>query len=168
MAVAAASLHEKQLKYEKLRPKIFSENSFIVDEELAEEAPLCEMCCDLMGPSTDNASQMACGHRFCAKCWRDYLHARIKEGEARGDVICPTYECQSGKARIFRFPCSIVVVYFSHHIGSSQLGNCYKLALLPGGAATCSERICKMFSVSSPEVSPIRKCISKIPKVWSL
>ena len=98
MAVAAASLHEKQLKYEKLRPKIFSENSFIVDEELAEEAPLCEMCCDLMGPSTDNASEMACGHRFCAKCWRDYLHARIREGEARGDVICPTYECQSGKA----------------------------------------------------------------------
>ena len=54
MAVAAASLHEKQMKYESLRPKIFSENSFIVDEELAEEAPLCEKCCDLMGPATDN------------------------------------------------------------------------------------------------------------------
>ena len=35
VAEAAASLHEKQLKYESgLRPKIFSENSFIVDEEL--------------------------------------------------------------------------------------------------------------------------------------
>ena len=55
MAVAAASLHEKQMKYESLRPKIFSENSFIVDEELAEEAPLCEKCCDLMGPTTDNS-----------------------------------------------------------------------------------------------------------------
>ena len=111
MAAAAASLHEKQLKYENLRPKIFSENSFIVDEELAEEALLCEMCCDLMGPSTDNASEMACGHRFCAKCWRDYLHARIKEGDARGDVICPTYECQSGKACIFRFRCSTVLCW---------------------------------------------------------
>ena len=99
VAEAAASLHEKQLKYESgLRPKIFSENSFIVDEELAEEAPLCEMCCDLMGqttPATDNASEMACGHRFCGRCWRDYLHARIQKGEARADVVCPTYECQS-------------------------------------------------------------------------
>ena len=30
------------------RPKIYSENSFIVDEQLAEDECLCELCCDLI------------------------------------------------------------------------------------------------------------------------
>lgn len=73
-------------------PKIHSENSFIVDEELAEEGLLCEICCDLMTPRpVDN--EMSCGHRFCTRCWKNYLHNKIQEGNTH-NILCPAYECE--------------------------------------------------------------------------
>ena len=57
---------------------LYSANSFVVDEELAEDELLCEICCDLIGPeaskskdmhptSYDQADQpLSCGHIFCS------------------------------------------------------------------------------------------------------
>ena len=69
---------------------IHSADSFIVDETLAEDEVLCEICCDLIDPldvGSQTASgcsgnvlannQLSCGHSFCAKCWRDYLHNKV-------------------------------------------------------------------------------------------
>ena len=55
-----------------LKPKIYSENSFIVDEELAEDECLCDLCCDLVD-TTAREVEMGCGHKLCSKCWKSYL-----------------------------------------------------------------------------------------------
>ena len=76
-----------------LKPKIHSEASFIVDEELAEDGILCEICCDLMTPHPlDN--EMNCGHKFCTKCWKHYLHNKIQEGNAH-HILCPAFDCDT-------------------------------------------------------------------------
>ena len=77
-------------KYGHLVPKIHSENSFIVDEELAEEGILCEICCDLMTPDPTDG-EMQCTHRFCGRCWKNYLHTKIQEGQ--NHILCPAFEC---------------------------------------------------------------------------
>ena len=74
-----------------MQPKmIHSANSFVVDETLAEDELLCEICCDLIGPeaakgkemhSTCNDQydqQLSCGHNFCYKCWKGYLREKVK------------------------------------------------------------------------------------------
>ena len=72
---------------------IHSANSFVVDETLAEDELLCEICCDLIdreelnnshlkeSPSNKNGPvdyRLDCGHNFCSKCWRDYLYNEVK------------------------------------------------------------------------------------------
>ena len=71
---------------------IHSANSFVVDETLAEDELLCELCCDLIDPDgvsnsnsrevtlNGNASmnpQLTCGHNFCSKCWKIYLDNKV-------------------------------------------------------------------------------------------
>merc|ERR1712223_1284894 len=56
------------------RPKIYSENSFIVDEQLAEDECLCEVCCDLIDSSSiDELTAMSCRHTVCLRCWKLHL-----------------------------------------------------------------------------------------------
>mmetsp|Transcript_34837 Transcript_34837/g.84254 ORF Transcript_34837/g.84254 Transcript_34837/m.84254 type:complete len:957 (+) Transcript_34837:146-3016(+) len=43
----------------------------------------------------------ACGHLFCANCWKRYLEVKIKEGEVQS-IICPAFKCHH------RVPCSII------------------------------------------------------------
>lgn len=75
----------------RLTPKIYSENSFIADEELEEDGLLCEICCDLMTPHPSD-NEMSCGHKFCSKCWKNYLHNKIQEGNTR-NISCQAYNC---------------------------------------------------------------------------
>ena len=84
-----------------VKPKIYSENSFIVDEELAEDECLCDLCCDLVD-STAREVDLMCGHKICSKCWKNYLsHAasrsllmqspkeiKVRKG-AHQDDLCP-------------------------------------------------------------------------------
>ena len=71
---------------------IHSANSFVVDETLAEDELLCELCCDLIDPegmsnsnskeitSTESTGvnfQLTCGHNFCSKCWKNYLDDKV-------------------------------------------------------------------------------------------
>lgn len=71
---------------------IHSANSFVVDETLAEDELLCELCCDLIesdfindtslieGNSSTNeiaVEQLGCGHNFCPGCWKKYLEAKV-------------------------------------------------------------------------------------------
>ncbi len=72
---------QEQQQFQRLTPKIHSENSFIVDEELEEEGLLCEICCDLMGPTSapsggGSEETPPCGHRICPRCWTEHLHTR--------------------------------------------------------------------------------------------
>ena len=79
--------------FTRVQPKmIHSANSFVVDETLAEDELLCELCCDLIDPegggisnsndvtSNGNPSvnlQLTCGHNFCSKCWKNYLDNKV-------------------------------------------------------------------------------------------
>ena len=76
-----------------LTPKakmLYSENSFVVDEQLGEDELLCEICCDLIeGSPTYNLS---CRHSFCNRCWKNYLYIQIQGGRA-DYVTCPSSEC---------------------------------------------------------------------------
>ncbi len=69
------------------QPKIYSENSFIVDEELAEDECLCEICCDLIQASTVGLSEnqeepgMNCRHKVCFRCWKLHLTAQLQQQE---------------------------------------------------------------------------------------
>ena len=73
---------------------IHSANSFVVDETLAEDELLCELCCDLIdlecilsnsvltegspnGTNANTSYQLTCGHNFCSKCWKNYLDAKV-------------------------------------------------------------------------------------------
>ena len=58
---------------------LYSENSFVVDEDLAEDELLCEICCDLMeGSANRKEHDLSCKHNFCTRCWKNYLHAKIQ------------------------------------------------------------------------------------------
>ena len=66
------------------RPKIYSENSFIVDEQLAEDECLCEVCCDLIDSTTssvlyDMEDTMTCKHKICLRCWKLHLTAKLQQ-----------------------------------------------------------------------------------------
>ena len=84
---------------------IHSANSFVVDETLAEDELLCEICCDLIDPEGLNNSnlkesrsnsyeqadyQLSCGHNFCSKCWKDYLHNKVKSSN-ENERVCVYY-----------------------------------------------------------------------------
>ncbi len=69
---------------------LYSENSFLEDEQLGEDELLCEICCDLIeGSPTYNLS---CRHNFCNRCWKNYLYIQIQGGRA-DYVTCPSSEC---------------------------------------------------------------------------
>lgn len=87
-------LRTSLLMSKKLTPKIHSENSFIVDEELAEDGFLCELCCDLMTTPNPMEGDLSCGHKFCTRCWKEYLQTKIKEGDAH-QIRCPAFECDT-------------------------------------------------------------------------
>ena len=66
------------------RPKIYSENSFIVDEQLAEDECLCEVCCDLIDFATssvllDMEDTMTCKHKICLRCWKLHLTTKLQQ-----------------------------------------------------------------------------------------
>lgn len=65
------------------RPKIYSENSFIVDEQLAEDECLCEVCCDLIeankGLLNEIDESMSCKHKVCANCWKLHLATKCQQ-----------------------------------------------------------------------------------------
>ena len=66
------------------RPKIYSENSFIVDEQLAEDECLCEVCCDLIDSTTssvlfDMEDTMTCKHKVCLRCWKLHLTTKLQQ-----------------------------------------------------------------------------------------
>ena len=64
------------------KPKIYSENSFIVDEQLAEDECLCEVCCDLIDSTTnlnDIGEAMTCRHKVCLRCWKLHLTAKLQQ-----------------------------------------------------------------------------------------
>ena len=73
---------------------LYSENSFVVDEELAEDEMLCEICCDLMeGSSSKRKEQdLSCKHNFCTRCWKNYLHTKIQDGKT-DTISCPAFDC---------------------------------------------------------------------------
>ena len=63
------------------KPKIYSENSFIVDEQLAEDECLCEVCCDLIEANSLNEidEALSCKHKVCANCWKLHLAAKCQQ-----------------------------------------------------------------------------------------
>ena len=69
------------------KPKIYSENSFIIDEQLAEDECLCEVCCDLIGGNNLNEinEALSCKHKICANCWK--LHLATKCQQANGSQV---------------------------------------------------------------------------------
>jgi hypothetical protein len=85
------TLQKPSLHFKK--PKMIpSATSFVVDDTLAEDELLCELCCDLIDPDgmsnssskevTSNEStvvnfQLKCGHNFCSKCWKNYLDDKV-------------------------------------------------------------------------------------------
>jgi ankyrin repeat/IBR domain-containing protein 1 len=69
---------------------LYSENSFLVDEQLGEDELLCEICCDLIEELP--AYNLSCRHNFCARCWKNYLYNQIQVGRA-DYVTCPSSEC---------------------------------------------------------------------------
>ena len=89
-ATTAENTHKSSsLQLPVAKPKIYSENSFIVDEQLAEDECLCEVCCDLMDTNEqelgllDKANPVLikppCRHKVCARCWKLHLSAAYKE-----------------------------------------------------------------------------------------
>ena len=72
---------------------LYSENSFLVDEQLGEDELLCEVCCDLI--EGVNSCTLSCRHNFCSRCWKNYLYIQgpilSKTFFAVTDV--PTYFC---------------------------------------------------------------------------
>lgn len=60
------------------KPKIYSENSFIVDEQLAEDECLCEVCCDLMDSKASEDPDMSCRHKVCFRCWKLHLTTHLQ------------------------------------------------------------------------------------------
>lgn len=49
---------------------------------------MCDICCD-EGPQLESLA-LACGHRFCKACYKEYLERKItKEGESR-KIQCPS------------------------------------------------------------------------------
>lgn len=49
---------------------LYSENSFVVDEQLAEDELLCDICCDLIEiHATIKDNGLSCRHNFCTR-WR--------------------------------------------------------------------------------------------------
>ncbi len=72
---------------------LYSENSFVVDEDLAEDELLCEICCDLMqGRDCKKEHDLSCKHNFCTRCWKNYLHTKIQDGKTDA-ISCPAYDC---------------------------------------------------------------------------
>ena len=64
------------------KPKIYSENSFIVDEQLAEDECLCEVCCDLMDSNGITLEEsMICKHKICIRCWKLHLTSALQQQE---------------------------------------------------------------------------------------
>ena len=62
------------------KPKIYSENSFIVDEQLAEDECLCEVCCDLIDLGfRDYDDGLSCRHKICQRCWKLHLTAKLQQ-----------------------------------------------------------------------------------------
>lgn len=61
------------------KPKIYSENSFIVDEQLAEDECLCEVCCDLIDTNDQGDPLMPCRHKICARCWKLHVSAKMQD-----------------------------------------------------------------------------------------
>ena len=79
------------------RPKIYSENSFIVDEQLAEDECLCEVCCDLIeankGLLNEIDESMSCKHKVCANCWKLHLATKCQQPSSSQviELKVPTY-----------------------------------------------------------------------------
>ena len=69
---------------------LYSENSFLVDEQLGEDELLCESCCDLIEGAP--AFTLSCRHNFCSRCWKNYLYVQIQSGRA-DYLTCPSSEC---------------------------------------------------------------------------
>ena len=54
---------------------------------------LCEICYDDEITSTDLYA-MACGHRFCIECWKDFLGNKVEEGPSQIlNASCPNQKC---------------------------------------------------------------------------
>ena len=75
---------------------LYSENSFVVDDDLAEDELLCEICCDLMeagcGANNKGDRDLSCKHNFCTRCWKNYLHTKIQDGKTDA-ISCPAFDC---------------------------------------------------------------------------
>ena len=74
------------------KPKIYSENSFIVDEQLAEDECLCEVCCDLIDSSSsardiDELTTMSCRHTVCLRCWKLHLTTKLQQQHQQEDLL---------------------------------------------------------------------------------
>lgn len=52
------------------------------------------MICDETLPA-DKTFALACGHRYCKDCWRDYLEIKIKDGPACVTARCPSPRCKA-------------------------------------------------------------------------
>lgn len=48
----------------------------------------CEICC----LQVDEMYKIACGHKFCHDCWKQYLEQKISAGDTH-NVFCPAFEC---------------------------------------------------------------------------
>lgn len=90
---SSSSLGLLQVPLAKLKPKIYSENSFIVDEQLAEDECLCEVCCDLIDSvGLDEVDEkMSCKHKICSGCWKRHFTAKLQHEAVPIAQVLHTY-----------------------------------------------------------------------------
>ncbi|XP_040570920.1 uncharacterized protein [Lepeophtheirus salmonis] len=72
-----------------VQPPSSSSFNTSIDTTLGEDEYLCEICCDLMD---SEGTQLGCRHKFCKNCWKNYLHTKIREGNAH-QIFCPAFDC---------------------------------------------------------------------------
>ena len=96
---------------------IHSVGSFIVDETLAEDEMLCEICCDLMSLDRSGEADLSCGHTFCSSCLRNHLHNRIVSEGGGGSFVCPAVDCQA------RIPPKVAEKYVSPALAKNYLNS---------------------------------------------
>lgn len=92
----------------------------IIDHDVEVE---CEICYDDVAASKTFA--MACNHRFCTACWKNFLKDAVDNGTAGGDnclnAVCPCFDCEeSVGSEVFEMLCTEEVfnTYSKHLVRS--------------------------------------------------